>query len=138
MYGMCCSNEEAKSSESTEMSSGFSNVGSLSLQGHESLLIFVPVVSDIWVHDVCSERLHAVVELVSVQVGSGSFKSKVRPVGHLDTVLVLVVLNEGKSVFEGLSVEKGVQSVLRGAQDASGTSHTRVLLLGQVLYNKAR
>jgi len=54
-------------------------------------------------------------------------------VGHLDTVLVLVVLNEGKSVFEGLSVEKGVQSVLRGAQDASGTSHTRVLLLGQVL-----
>jgi hypothetical protein len=67
-------------------------------------------------------------------VAAEARQSEVGPVGTLDTVHILVVLNSIKSVLESIGVEQGVQGVSAGREHTSRSlRHTRVLLLGQVV-----
>lgn len=60
---------------------------------------------DVTVDQVRCEPLDCVVELVPHHVSSQAAHSVVRPVGELNTVLELVVLNHVQTILEGGSVE---------------------------------
>lgn len=57
------------------------------------------VLSDISVHQVGSEALDGVVELVAHGVVEQAFHCEVGPVGHLDAISVLVVVDEFETVL---------------------------------------
>ena len=73
------------------------------------------VVADKVVEDEeASESFQRVVEFVAVEVASQTTHGKVRPMCSLNTVQVLVVLNDLQSVFEGLSVKQRIKRIPAG------------------------
>lgn len=86
----------------------------LLLQGHEAGLVHLAAVGEVSVDQVRKEALHSQVALVAHHVAAEARQSEVGPVGTLDTVHILVVLNSIKSVLESIGVEQGVQGVSAG------------------------
>ena len=97
----------------------------LSVDGHVRLVVHFSELGDISVHQVQSETLHSVVELVAHEVLAEALHSEVGVVSMLHTIHVFVALNDVETVSKGLSVEEGVKGVAANTQDSGGTlAHT--------------
>jgi hypothetical protein len=74
------------------------------VHGKERPRVVMAVVGYGLVNEIGGKPLHSVVEFVLQQMTSNVGQHKVRPVGELNTVEVLVVLNHEQTIFQSLRV----------------------------------
>lgn len=89
-----------------------------SVDSHVGLVVHFSELRDISVHQVQSETLDSVVELVAHEVLGEAVHNVVGIVSMLNTVHVFVALNDVETVPKGLSVEEGVKGVAANTQDS--------------------
>ena len=131
---MVSSDEHAKGSESSGLSSSSDQVLGILVQSRDSDALEVLVLSELLVDDEGSEALDGVVEFVAPESGANLLHREVGPPRVLDTVLVAVVVDGCKSALQSLRVQEGVQGVTgRGEQVHRPWNHATVLLLRQVV-----
>lgn len=129
------SDEGAQASKHGSVETKLCTEDNLSVDGHVRLVVHFSELGDISVHQVQSETLDSVVELVSHEVLAEALHSVVGVVSMLHTIHVFVALNDVETVSKGLSVEEGVKGVAADTQNSWGTlAHTWELLFGQVIW----
>jgi len=128
------SDQKAHSAESGSAHDDWSPVHSPLSLSHEGHLVHVLVVLVLSIDLISQEGLEQIVELILAQIRGTLLEQGVHPVSVRGSVSEFVVVNDPKSISQGLSIDKWVQSVPGRIEDAQTRSvGTSILLLGEVL-----